>query len=328
MIQTNQAIRFTGKQQASLVQCDWEPSPLAADEIIGRTIVSLISNGSEMGAYMDHSGGMKYPVETGYAAILEVLEVGEEVTNVRVGEHVLALSPHQAYSRVKFNDYIPVPVGMKPEHAVIGRFPAVSMTSMIHSRIRPTESVMVTGLGIVGLMCAQVMQHCGYEVYAFDPNEGRRATARSCGLRHVYTSPDEVPGLKGTAGLAIDCSGREEAVYSLLANLRKGGELYLVGVPWFRSTDKFAHDLLRSIFYGYVQVNSGWEWSLPRHSSEFHPNSNHGSIRKAMEWIRDGLLQVENIYDIYAPSACGEVYAGIADSTLTKPCVIFDWSLV
>jgi len=328
VIQTNQAIRFIGKQQAALVQCDWESSPLAPDEIIGRTIVSLISNGSEMGAYMDYSGGMKYPVETGYAAILEVLEVGAAVTNVRPGEHVFALSPHQTFSRVNSNDYIPVPTGMKPEHAVIGRFPAVSMTSMIHSRIRPTESAMVTGLGIVGLMCAQVMQHCGYEVYAFDPNEGRRATARSCGLRHVYASPDEVPGLKGTAGIAMDCSGREEAVYSLIANLRKGGELYLIGVPWYRSTDKFAHDLMRSIFYGFIQVNSGFEWSLPRQSSEFNPNSNHGSIRKAMEWIRDGLIQVDGIYDIYAPSACGEVYAGIADGTLKKTCVIFDWSQV
>ncbi len=230
MILQNQAVQFTEKKQAALVPCGWDQAPLAADEIIGRTLVSLISTGSELGAYMDYFGGTKYPVETGYAAILEVLDTGERVANLKPGDRVLALAPHQAYSRVKQDEVILVPAGMKPEHAVIGRFPAVSMTSMIHTRIRPTEPVMVTGLGVVGLMCAQVMQHCGYTVYAFDPNAVRRETARACGLRNVYASPDEVPDLKGRAGLAMECSGREEAAYALIANLRKGGELYLIGV--------------------------------------------------------------------------------------------------
>ncbi len=328
MILQNQAVQFTEKKQAALVPCGWDQAPLAADEIIGRTLVSLISTGSELGAYMDYFGGTKYPVETGYAAILEVLDTGERVANLKPGDRVLALAPHQAYSRVKQDEVILVPAGMKPEHAVIGRFPAVSMTSMIHTRIRPTEPVMVTGLGVVGLMCAQVMQHCGYTVYAFDPNAVRRETARACGLRNVYASPDEVPDLKGRAGLAMECSGREEAAYALIANLRKGGELYLIGVPWYRSTEKFAHDLLLSIFYGFIQVNSGFEWSLPRHPREFQPNSNHGSMAKAMEWIRDGLIQVEGIYGVYSPAACREVYASMADGTMKHTCVIFDWRTV
>lgn len=95
MILQNQAVQFTEKKQAALVPCGWDQAPLAADEIIGRTLVSLISTGSELGAYMDYFGGTKYPVETGYAAILEVLDTGERVANLKPGDRVLALAPHQ-----------------------------------------------------------------------------------------------------------------------------------------------------------------------------------------------------------------------------------------
>jgi NADPH:quinone reductase-like Zn-dependent oxidoreductase len=325
VIRENYSVQFIEKQQATLVKCDWDNSPPSAHEVIGCTLVSLISTGSERGAYMDYFGGTVYPVDTGYAVVMEVLEIGDAVTNAKVGDIVLAMAPHRAYNRVKDDEIIKVPAGMLPEHAVIGRFPAVSMTSMIHTRIRPTESVLVTGLGVVGLMCAQVLQHCGYKVYAFDPNVRHREIAQSSGLRHVYGSLADAPEVKGVAGLAMECSGKEDAVYSLVANLRKGGELYLIGVPWYRSTDTFAHELLLNIFYGYIHVYSGWEWSLPRHSGDFDPNSNYGSMEKAMEWIRDGFIKVEGIYDMVPPSHCAEVYESISNRTLKKTCVIFDW---
>lgn len=326
-IRDNYSVQFIEKQLAALVKCAWDDSPLSAHDIIGRTVVSLVSSGSERGAYMDYFGGTTYPVESGYAAAMEVQEIGAAVTNVNVGDIVFAMVPHRVYNRVKDDEIIHIPAGMLPEHAVIGRFPAVSMTSMIHTRIRPTEVVLVTGLGVVGLMCAQVMQHCGYKVYAFDPNLSRREVAQSCGLRHVYGSLDDVPEVKGVAGLAMECSGRENAVYSLMANLRKGGELYLIGVPWFRSTDTFAQELLLNIFYGYIHVYSGWEWSLPGNSTDFDPNSNHNSMVRAMEWIRDGLIKVEGIYEVVSPSECAGVYESIACGTLQKTCVLFDWRL-
>jgi NADPH:quinone reductase-like Zn-dependent oxidoreductase len=111
---------------------------------------------------MDYFGGTVYPVDTGYAVVMEVLEVGEGVVNVEAGDLVLAQAPHHTFNRVKDDSIVKVPRGILPEHAVIGRFPAISMTSMIHTHIRPTEPVIVTGLGVVGLLCAQVMQHCGY----------------------------------------------------------------------------------------------------------------------------------------------------------------------
>jgi len=321
----NLSITFIRKQEAALVESDGYSAPLARDEVLGRTLASLVSSGSERGAYMDYYGGAVYPMSTGYATVMEVMETGESVVSVAKGDLVFNTAPHNAYNLVKEENCVPVPNGMKPEHAVMGRIPAIAMTSLIETRIRPTEPVLVAGLGIVGLMAAQVFEHCGYEVYATDPVPGRRAIATACGLRHVLPSLLDVPEIKGKAGLALECSGMEEAAIEQLDYIRKGGELSLVGVPWYRSTNADAHSLFLKIFYGYVHVRSGWEWSLPKHTSEFLPYSNYASFRKSMEWIREGYLKVDGIYQLESPQDCNRVYGEIAAGKLEKTCAIFDW---
>jgi len=320
----NYQIIFTAQQKAGLLHESLSVSP-APGEIIGKTLVSVISSGSERGGYMNYYGGGTYPCKTGYAVVMEVVEVGKEVRNIKAGDIVFSQAPHQLINQVKEENAIVVPAGMNTEHAVLARFPAVSMTTMIHTCIKPTEPVIVTGLGIVGLTCAQMMQNCGYKVYAADPVDERRETAQHCGLRYTLSSLDSAPFLKESCGLAIECSGDERATYSLPAYLRKGGELSLVGVPWRRTTDTFAHELLRMIFSGYLKVYSGWEWSLPLHSCAFLPNSSYRSFQKAMEWIQEGAIKVDGIYKTFDPTDCDSVYQAISNNNLNTTCAIFDW---
>jgi threonine dehydrogenase-like Zn-dependent dehydrogenase len=141
----------------------------------------------------------------------------------------------------------------------------------------------------------------------------------------VYESLEEIPEVRGKAGLALECSGREEGVYAAMSYLRKGGELFLIGVPWYRSTDTYAQSFLLNIFYGYIHVYSGWEWALPHNSREFEPNSSNGNFAKAIDWIQEGFIKVEGIYQIESPFNCTNVYEQIANRELDKTCVIFDW---
>jgi len=320
----NQCVKFVSKGKAELLTEELQYGKLEGTKILGKTIISLISSGSEAGGYMADFKPEQYPMETGYAAIIEVIEVGDMVSNVSVGDKLFASVPHSLYNIVDINDTVPMLDGMKPEEAVLCRFPAVSMTSLLKTGIRPIEPALVTGLGVVGLMCAQLLQHFGYPVYAVDPGENRRKTAVECGLRHVYASVDEIP-VKGRIGFAVECSGAEQAIHSSVDVLRKGGEIALVGVPWYRGTDMFAHDLLQKIFYGYVTISSGWEWSIPKHPMDFFPSSNYGNFAVCMQLIKDGDLKVQDIYETLSPVDCDGAYQSIINKTTSKTCIIFDW---
>lgn len=320
----NLSVKFVAQAKAALVRETLHARELGDHEIFGKTLVSLISSGSERGGYMDYFGGNQYPMETGYAVVMEVLETGGLVQGVKPGDLVFAGAPHSLYNIVGDDNIVPVLEGMKPEEAVLCRFPAVSMTTMLKTQIRPIEPVLVTGLGIVGLMCAQMLKHCGYPVYAVDHNESRRQIAQSCGLTRVYASVKECPAA-GKFGLAVECSGAEQAAIDALDVLRKGGELSLVGVPWYRGTDTWAHDIFHKVFYGFITLTSGWEWSIPRHSSEFLPGSNYGNFAVGMEWIRSGDIKVDGIYELASPELCDQVYQAIVNKTAAKTCTIFDW---
>ena len=321
----NYSVIFTQRQKAELIVSDFCESP-ASDEIIGQTIVSVISNGSETGGFMGYGGSDgNYPCETGYANILKVLETGSDVTDICPGDYVFSLTSHKLYNRASAKDVFLVPVDFPPEKAALCRFPAVSMTAFLKSSIKPTESVMVCGLGIVGLMCAQTMQHCGYRVYAIDPNEKRLETARSCGLKYVASGIDTFGLQPKSIGLAIDCSGNDIAILSMIPYVRQMGDLALVGVPWRCTSEVSAHELLRQIFYSYLHVYSGWEWSLPRRPGEFDPNSNIRSMETALRWIIEDSIHTDGIYELFDPGDCGTLYPAIAAGQLEKPCAIFDW---
>lgn len=321
----NYSVIFTRKQKAELIRSDCDLTP-APDEIIGRTQVSVISNGSETGGFMAYGGGEgHYPAETGYANILRVIDTGSAVTGIRPGDLVFSLTPHKLYNRAAAADVFPIPGHIPLEKAVLCRFPAVSMTAFLHSRIKPTEPALVTGLGIVGLMCALAMRRCGFTVYAADPNPKRQQTARSCGLKHVAGSIEEFGLAPKSAGIGMECSGNNEATFSMIPYIRQLGELALVGVPWRQTSDMSAHELLRQIFYAYLHVFSGFEWSLPFRSGEFGPDSSLHSMQTALSWIADGSINTDGIYELFSPQSCGTLYPDIAAGKLDKPCAIFDW---
>ncbi|MCK9861665.1 zinc-binding alcohol dehydrogenase [Paenibacillus sp. ATY16] len=320
----NASVQFVKQGKAALVQETFQERSLDETEIFGKTLVSLISSGSERGGYMDYFGGSRYPMEIGYAVVMQVIDTGSKVKHAKPGDIVFASAPHRLYNFVSEDDIVPMLEGMLPEEAVLCRIPAVSMTAMLKTQIKPVEPVLVTGLGIVGLMCAQMMKHCGYTVYAVDPGEKRRQIARECGLLHVYASIKDCQAA-GRFGLAMECSGAEQAALDALDVLRKGGELSLIGVPWYRGTDTWAHDIFLKVFYGFITMTSGWEWSIPRHSSEFMPGSNYGNFAVGMEWIKNGALKVDGIYELVDPARCDDAYQSLVNKTYTKTCTIFDW---
>ena len=41
---------------------------------------------------------------------------------------------------------------------------------------------------------------------------------------------------------------------------RRGG---LVGTPWARKTEVYAHEILKAVFYRLVTLRSGWEIQIP-----------------------------------------------------------------
>ena len=67
------AVTITAKEIAELLPLERPKGPVGLDEVAGKTLVTLISAGTELAsAYL----GSNFPSTPGYAAVFQVEEVG------------------------------------------------------------------------------------------------------------------------------------------------------------------------------------------------------------------------------------------------------------
>lgn len=322
---TDYRVTFMRKGCAELVPHPFDPTP-APGEVVGENLISLISTGSERGGFTQDFPAESYPMETGSSSIAKVLAVGEGVTNFKPGDLFYHNEHHTRYVKLPVYDAIAVPAGAVPEHVIFGRYAAVPMTSIYKMKARPADSIIVTGQGMVGAMAAATLQCFGFTVYAVDPSDLRCEVSRQMGVLHPGPSLEALGVDKKSCGALIECSGNEAALRDALPYLRFGADVFQVGVPWKAYTDWSARDLLYAVFYGYISLHGGWEWSIPRRSDDFHLHSSYEHIRSAMQLIADGKINIPEImYELRDPRDCNAVYTEITVPRMRPTSMILDW---
>lgn len=325
-------ICFPAKEQFVLQPCEpW--GPLLPNEVRGRTIATLVSPGTELA----WASGEDFPVRPGYSAVFEVQERGAEVTGAAVGDLLFCMGNHRTYQQVDVAHTVAVPFGMAPETALLARLVGVSMTTLMTTKARPGDPVVICGAGPVGYLAAHIFRIGGYEVIVVEPDAKRRAQARDSGLQSVLPSfPFDRPDLAGHVALVVDCSGHEQAVLDGCRIVRQNGEVVLVGVPWRRQTDLSAHDLLSAVFNGFVELRSGWEWAFPLVSRSFrweellegYNNSSQSimsGFRKAMKWLAEDRIPLEGMVRVETPGDPAKVYRALLQRSVNEPFVVLDW---
>lgn len=317
------AVAFTGLRRAELLDWPVDTTPLKDNEVAGRTLVSLISPGTEINWAFDKEHDK--PATAGYAAVFEVDAVGSAVTKVHPGQRVFCLGQHISRQRRNEVDVVPLPDGLAPEEAVFARLMGVSWTTLITTTARPTERVVILGLGIIGNLAAQMFRTAGYRVTGIDPAEPRRHIATRCGIADVRPTAIGHADLESQVALAIDCSGHEQAVLDACRIVRKRGEVVLVGVPWKRRCDLQAFEILHAVFHRYVVLRSGWEWEVPHHPRDFTQGSIFGNAAAAMEWIAEKRVIVDGLYEVVSPCQAQSAYEDLMHQRGEHLSMLFDW---
>jgi S-(hydroxymethyl)glutathione dehydrogenase/alcohol dehydrogenase len=134
---------------------------------------------------------------------------------------------------------IPVPPDVPlAEAALLGCAVLTGVGAVLNSaRVRPGESVLVVGLGGVGLCAVQGARLAGASlIVAVDPAPEKAPLARRLGATEVLEpSPDlakRVRALAGGRGVdhAIECVGRGSTIRSAWSATRRGGRTTVVGL--------------------------------------------------------------------------------------------------
>ncbi|GIO53022.1 oxidoreductase [Paenibacillus sp. SSG-1] len=179
---------------------------------------------------------------TGYSAAGTVIEVGEEVTDIRPGDRVACagaqFAHHAEVIRVPRNLVVPVPDGLDLAEASTVTLGAIAMQGV--RRAQPTlgETFVVIGLGILGQLTVQFLKTNGCRVIGTDLDPGRITLARQLGMDDAIdpsggSAMDVVHRLTdgiGADGVIITAAAKSNTILSEAFKMtRKKGRVVVVG---------------------------------------------------------------------------------------------------
>ena len=122
------------------------------------------------------------PLPLGYCNVGRVKAVGKGVDEFVIGDRVASNGSHAEYVCVPKNLVIKIPENVTDDQATFTVIGAIGLQGI--RLVNPTfgETIVVVGLGLIGLMTAQLLKANGCKVIGFDYDAQKVALAKSFGI--------------------------------------------------------------------------------------------------------------------------------------------------
>ena len=192
---------------------------------------------------------LEQPLPLGYCNVGRVIAVGEGVSDFNVGDRVASNGNHAEFVCIPQNLVAHVPDNVSDEEASFTVIGSIGLQGI--RLLNPTigETFVVIGLGLIGLLTAQLLLANGCNVIGVDLDDAKLSLASKWGvIPFNATAGDSVKFVEsktqniGADGVIITASANGNEIISQSAKMcRKRGRIILVGVVGL--------ELSRSEFY-------------------------------------------------------------------------------
>jgi predicted dehydrogenase len=176
-------------------------------------------------------------IPLGYSNVGIVLDIGDDVAGITVGDRVVSNGSHAEVVSVPMNLCVRVPDAVSDEDAVFSLVAAIGLQGIRLAQPTMGESVVVIGLGLIGLLTVQLLRAHGCRVLGIDFDQERLALARRFGADVVDLSDDPLRAAdEFSRGRGVDAvlitaaTHSNEPVHQAAVMCRKRGRIILVGV--------------------------------------------------------------------------------------------------
>jgi predicted dehydrogenase len=179
------------------------------------------------------------PLPLGYSNVGTVIEVGAGVSGFSPGDRIASNGPHAEIVCVPANLCAPVPANVDDEAATFTVLGSIALQGVRLAEPTLGENVVVTGLGLIGLLAVQLLRANGCRVLGIDPDAERCRLAASFGASTCCLSTGDDPlaaASRLSSGRGVDAvvitasTSSNEPVHQAAQMCRKRGRIVLVGV--------------------------------------------------------------------------------------------------
>ena len=222
------------------------------------------------------------PLPLGYCNTGEVIAVGQGVSGLHVGNRVASNGPHAEIVSVPENLVVKIPANVINEDATFTVIGSIGLQGI--RLLNPTfgETIVVFGLGLIGLITCQLLKANGCNVIGIDLDQSKCNQAEEWGVKVINLTKNnpvktvlEIINV-GADGVLITASTKSNAVISQAAQMsRKRGRIVLVGVVGL--------DIKRTDFY---EKELSFQVSCSYGPGHYDDNYEHKGIDYPLPYVR------------------------------------------
>lgn len=179
------------------------------------------------------------PLPLGYCNVGRIGALGAGVSGYEIGQRMVSNGKHAEVVSVPVNLCAPVPIAVSDEAAAFTVLGAIGLQGIRLAQPTLGETVVVTGLGLIGLITVQLLRAQGCRVLGLDFDGDKLALARQFGAEVVDLAAGQDPVAAAMAfsrGRGVDAvlitasTDSNEPVHQAAKMCRKRGRIVLVGV--------------------------------------------------------------------------------------------------
>jgi threonine dehydrogenase-like Zn-dependent dehydrogenase len=334
---------LNGQRELDII--DVELPDLTPKSIRIKALYSAISQGTELRIYnggapnfyenydrdtrlfLDdgNSNVWNYPISLGYQSVGKVVQVGLDVKDIRPGELVFSWHPHQSEYVVEASNVIKVGKNTNPKCAVVSAMAMVAYNGILYSYPTVGETVVVSGLGAIGLLTVSFLKNAGITVIGIDPVKTRREIARSFGASFTLDPLTEDCALeirKLTSNLGadsvIECSGTFGGLNEAIRCVTPNGVVVAVG--WYHDMGRLI--LSKEFHMNNIQLKSAQVEHIPPELSKRFNIQRRNKI--ALEMLRQ-VDVAPMLYPVVPFNKAPEVYMSLVSEPSSSIVTIFQY---
>ena len=331
----NETIVFDAPKSVTIEDRE-RPDP-GPGEVLIETSRTLVSTGTELtvlsGEYPDDSqwaNHATYPFDPGYNNVGEVVEVGDDVETVDVGQRVATYGSHAEYTVADADACRPIPDGVTDDQAVFFTIAEIVMNGVRRSDLTWGETVAVYGLGLLGQFAVRCCRVAGARpVVALDlATERLEYVPDDPAVRTVDVGEDDpetvIREASGDrlADVVFEVTGNPDAITDELDVLRDQGRFVVLSSPRGETSFDF-HDHCNAPSYRIIGAHNS---SHPSVETPANPWTNHRHAELFFDLVRDGEMEVDSLVSHRAAHTDAEsIYGTLLEDRSDAMGVVLEW---
>ena len=279
--------------------------------------------------------------EVGYSAAGVVVARGEGMS-VDVGARVACagaqFAHHAEVLSVPEHLLTTIPAGVSFEQAAFATLGAIALHGFRRSEAALGETVGIVGLGLVGLLGAQIARSAGCKVIAFDPDPSRVELAGMLGIEGARRLGDTDPleeTLAGTLGQGADAvlvfaaTPSDEPLELAMRLARKKGRVVVVGDVGMKVDRSLMYgkelDLRISTSYGPGRYDASYEEGGVDYPYAYVRWTEGRNLSAFLDLVAGGQVRVDPLIErVYPVQQAQAAYASLGEAQ-RKPAVLLSF---